>query len=85
MMSRRRATDRELVLLLLGLILLLLTAHSVNDGLNLDENAFAQDDIIQATPTTYHASTNPFWAPPHAFPRRPAPVYSDVQATDASE
>ncbi|MFO7633825.1 MAG: hypothetical protein R6W76_14875 [Caldilinea sp.] len=81
MTSRRRTIDFELLILLVVLILLATAAQSTGRSLNPAEADLTNDAANAVTASQMlDASANPYWAPAHAFARRPLPVYSDEAA-----
>ncbi|HHW87256.1 MAG TPA: hypothetical protein GX400_13735 [Chloroflexi bacterium] len=79
MMTRSHTTDRELFLILISLFLLALATHfSPTGDADVEIELATHVAASQPAPAALDAAANPYWAPAHAFPRRPAPVYSDA-------
>ncbi len=79
MTTRNHTIDRELFLILIALLLLALATQFVDARGNDAEAAFLTPATAGAsTSVTLDAAANPYWAPAHAFSRRPAPVFSDA-------
>lgn len=78
MAERTRAVDRELLILLIAFISLALIARATgrSEGFVVETATSLQLSRSAATLYLDDASTNPYWAPAHAFTRRLAPVYS---------
>lgn len=79
MMSRRYTIDRELLLILIALITLALVAHTTAQPVEVEDAFAAQQRLTAEAQIGAAPAANPYWAPAHAFPRRPAPVYSDAE------
>lgn len=89
MASRRRAIDVELLILLIVLIVLTMAEQTSRRYLNLEMVEVSRTPSAAVAVTEEHrfgAAADPYWAPAHAFPRRPIPVYSssDEYAPDAN-
>ncbi len=80
MMTRSHTIDRELFLILIVLLVLAFATRFVDASSNSVEAARASTAtaLESTTPTALDAAENPYWAPAHAFSRRPAPVYSNA-------
>lgn len=80
MTTRSHTIDRELFLILIALLVLAFATRLVDARSNGAETALASTVVaIESTPvTSLDAAANPYWAPAHAFTRRPAPIYSDA-------
>lgn len=80
MRTQSRTIDRELFLILIVLLVLAFATRFVDANSNGVEAALAATAtaLESTTPTALDAAANPYWAPAHAFSRRPMPVYSDA-------
>lgn len=88
MTTRSHTVDRELFLILVALLLLAIATRFVDAGGNSVRTTLAasgaavtaQATAIGSASIALDAANNPYWAPAHAFSRRPAPIYSDAVA-----
>ena len=84
MTTQSHTIDRELFLILIVLLVLAFATQLVDASGDSAETAFATPVIgIETASVTLDAANNPYWAPAHAFARRPAPVYSDATVSAA--
>lgn len=77
MTRRRQRIDRELLILLAIFIALALAARVTGHGAGFVVVTETPSAIVKTAPAIhlYDAAANPYWAPAHAFTRRPIPLY----------
>lgn len=77
MTRRRQKIDRELLILLTIFIALALAARVTGQGTGFVVVKETPTAIAETASTIYlnNATANPYWAPAHAFTRRPVPLY----------
>jgi hypothetical protein len=76
MTRRRQRIDRELLILLAIFIALALAAQATRHDAGFVVVTETLPAIVETAPTIhlYDAAANPYWAPAHAFTRRPTPL-----------
>lgn len=84
MTKQRHRIDRELLILLAIFVALALAAQGTGRSAGF-EVMTETTPVMAATAPDFHlheGSANPYWAPPHAFARRPIPLYSSEAMPD---
>ncbi len=84
MTKQKHRIDRELLILLAILIALALAAHATGRSAGFEVMTETLPAITATAPDAHlhEGSTNPYWAPPRAFTRRPIPLYSNEAMPD---
>jgi len=82
MARRERTIDRELLIFLIVFVVLATASRVTGHGERFEVFTETPPPIAQSMPHSYllDAPANPYWAPAHAFTRRPTPLYSSDTA-----